>query len=112
MKLFRLFFILLATPLIADEVETLQELIETTQKNLEGQLQAMQELKAYKEMRGHFLADPDNGKLGTLMVRRAMKLFQELEAQHLAHLFPTEFVDELRFFTQVGEDALHRSKNR
>lgn len=109
---FLLIIAFLSSPLIADEIATLNELIEVTEKNLEHQKKTRELLIAFKQARLDFMNDPDNARKGTLMVRYAMELYREIEQQRLTHLFPPDFVYELQFFTEVGADGNHRQANR
>jgi len=96
-----LFSSLLAAP--QDEILVLEELINTTQSNLNAQQLLLKKMLEFKEAREAFLADPDSGKLATALVKRAMHLQAHLEKEHLAHLFSTDFLMELSFYNQVGK---------
>ncbi len=104
--------LLLSTSLLADEIETLKELIERTEKNLESQLHSLEILRAYKSAKAEFINDPDNARKGSVMVRYAMELYREIETQRLTHLFPADFVYELQFFNEVGSNGNHRQEKR
>ncbi len=96
----------LGLPLFADEVQTLKELMSTTQKSLEGQERVLEALIAFQKARIDFVENSDNARLGTVLVKTAMLLQREAEREHLTHLFSPDFLYELQFFNQVGEEAL------
>lgn len=95
-----LFSSLLAAP--QDEILVIEELIETTKKNLETQEELLKIVSAFNQAREAFLADPDSGRLATGLVKRAMVLQNYLDKEHLAHLFSNDFIRELAFYYQVG----------
>ena len=89
-----------------EEVLVIEELIETTQKNLRSQEALLQALNAYNHARDAYLADPDSGKKATLLVKRAIYLQSHLAKEHLSHLFSPDFLTELTFYNQVGKKQL------
>src|SRR5262249_30797883 len=97
---------LLATP--QEEIATLEQLVETTKKNLENQQDLLKLVRIYYSAREAYLADPDNGKLATALVKRAVALHQLLEQEHLSHLFAADFLSEVAFFNQVGRQHIGR----
>lgn len=106
-KLFLIISLLFA-PLFADEVEVLSELIDTTRQNLDGQIQAMELLRSFKRARGAFITDADNAQKGSVMVRFGVELLSEIEKQHITHLFPKDFVNELQFFNEMYHQQAKR----
>ncbi len=99
---------LLATP--QEEIATLEQLVEMSKKNLENQQLILKSVRNYASARENYLADPDNGKLATALVKRAVALSQLLEKEHLSHLFAPDFLSELSFYNQVGKQYLGRIK--
>jgi hypothetical protein len=89
-----------------EEVLVIEQLIETTQKNLINQKALLEKLRAYHQARDAFIGDPDSSKLATWLVKRAMHLHLHLEQAHLSHLFSTDFLTELSFYNQVGKHQL------
>jgi|GEM_PF-3266983 len=93
-------------PLKAEEaVEVVKQLIETTEKSLEDQRRLLGYLEEFYKARELFVADSNNTKAGAALVRAAMRINRELTEEHLAHLFSSEFLEEVRFFNQVGDRA-------
>lgn len=102
-----LFFLqLVAAP--QDEALIIQELINTTQKNLEAQQAVLKILVEYNTAREAFITDPDSSKLATRLVKKAMRLQNHIEQEHLAHLFSADFITELSFYNQVGKRLAHK----
>lgn len=98
-----LFFAFTAFPLIADEeIETIQELIAVTEKNLTTQKKLLTALVQFKHARADFIAEPTSGQLATRLVKSAMQVQRQIEKEHLAYLFPTDFLSEMQFYTRVG----------
>ncbi len=89
-----------------DEIETVKQLIETTRKNLSGQEHLLNALIQFKKARLAFCSNPTSASLATSLVKQAMILSKELEAESLSYLFSSNFLSEVYFFNQVGEEAL------
>ena len=106
-KLFLITF-LLFTPLFADEIDLLAELIELTEQNLEEQLHTMELLRTFKKAKLAFVVDADNAQKGTHMVRCAVGLLSEIEKQHLTQIFPKDFVNELQFYNKTYHQQTKR----
>ena len=105
---FLLVTLLLFSPLFAapqDEISVLEELIDTTKKNLEGQQALLKILFEFKEARDAFIQDPDSNRLATTLVKRAMRLQKQVEQEHLSHLFSADFLMELTFYNQIGKQV-------
>ncbi|NGX53533.1 MAG: hypothetical protein K1000chlam4_00245 [Chlamydiae bacterium] len=109
MKIFAFLFCCMALswPLLAhqDDLALLGELIEVTQSNLEEQKQLLSLMKRYEKTRDAFVGDWTSQKLAALLMREASLILKEVEKHHLAHLFSSEFMTEIRFFTEVREKA-------
>ncbi len=102
-----LLLLLLFFPLKAEEaIELVKQLIDTTQKSLDDQRRLFSHLEEFYQARGLFVEDGHNAKAGAALVRAAMRINKELDEEHLTHLFPSEFLEEIRFFNQVGSRAL------
>lgn len=91
-----------------DEITILLELIETSKKNLEEQKKLLKLIVDFKKAREAFITEPTSVKLAALLVKSAAEVSNEIEKSQLSYLFPTDFMTEIRFFTQVGEK--HASK--
>ena len=101
-----LLFMLCFFPLKAEEaIEVVKQLIETTEKSLNDQRRLLSQLEEFYHQRALFVEDSSDAKAGAALVRAAMRIQKELEKEHLAHLFSSEFLEEVRFFNQVGDRA-------
>ena len=93
-------------PLKAEEaLDTIKQLIATTEKSLDEQRSLLSLVEAFYQARALFVADSDDQKAAVTLVRAAMRVHRELENEHLSHLFSSEFLEEIRFFNQVGDRA-------
>ena len=72
-----LFSVMRAAP--QDEIVVVEQLIETTQKNLDTQQALLKKMVEFKDAREAFLANLESGKLATALVKRAMELNSHLE---------------------------------
>jgi hypothetical protein len=98
-----LFSTLIAAP--QNEISTIEELIETTKKNLDSQQKLLTMFVEFKEAREVFLADPYSGRAATMLVKRAMRLYTHMEKEHLTHLFSADLLTELAFYNQLGKQV-------
>lgn len=98
--------IFLTAPLLADvkqnEIETLHELICATKRNLCFQEKLLRDLIEFKKARASFIEDPTSARLATKLVKTATQFYVGLQQERLEHLFATDFLIELAFYTQVG----------
>ena len=93
-------------PLKAEEaVDIVKHLIDTSEKSLDDQRRLLTHLEEFYRARDLFVTDSNNSKAGAALVRSAMRINKELNEEHLSHLFPSEFLEEVRFFNQVGDKA-------
>lgn len=114
----KLLFIFLFSPLFAsdptsvidrDEIEIIQELVKVTQQKLTSHEKLLQQVIQFKKIRMQFIADPNSRKLATALVRSAEKINAEIQLQQLYYLFNEQFLKEIRFFAQVGQQAAAQS---
>ena len=92
-----------ATVVDQDEIEIVQSLIQATQKNLYEQQMLLKLVVEFKQTRASFVAQPTNRRLATALVKTAMSISRQIEQEHLTHLFSSDFLTEIRFFNQVGQ---------
>jgi hypothetical protein len=108
---FILLSLLLFSPLFGapqEEILVIEQLIETTKKNLEAQQTLLKLVLEVYQAREAFIADPESGKLATTLVKKAMSLHSHLEKEHLSHLFSSGFLEELAFYNRVGKQQYAR----
>lgn len=95
-------------PLKAEEeaILVMRELVQASEKNLENQRRLLAFLEEFYQARERFVQESTNAQLGSALVRAAMRVQKELEQEQLAHLFTPEFLEEIRFFNQMGNRAI------
>lgn len=104
-----LFILTLYVPVFGNEADTLQNLIQLTEKNLATQKNLLKAIRDYEEKQAAFIKDSNNGKLATQLVRSAMRVHTQIEKEHLQHLFSPDFLRDLRFFYEIGQKQLAHS---
>lgn len=99
-----IFFLLMSSALHAAdrEVEIVEGLIHVTTQNLQAQHTLLVAITRFKEARVAFVEEPTSRLLATRLVRAATAVHQQIEQEHLSHLFEKDFLSEIQFFTQVG----------
>ncbi len=88
-----------------DDLGLLDELIAMTQNNLEAQQQLHKLMESYQKTREAFVADSSSQKLAQMLVKEATQILQTIEKTHLSHLFSSDLMTEVRFFSKVGDQA-------
>lgn len=86
-----------------DEISVILELIDASKKNLEEQRKLLKLIVDFKKARESFISEPTSPRLATSLVKSAAAVSKEIEANQLTYLFSSDFLSEIRFFTQVGE---------
>ena len=99
-------FSLMGQPSIRDqdEITVLLELIEMSQKNLVEQQTLLKNILDFRKQRQAFVQEPTSNRLATALVRSAMRIQGEIDGNHLSHLFSKDFLTEVRFFAQGGQE--------
>jgi len=92
-----------------DELLVIEELIQTTKKNLDSQQKLHTLVVEFNQSREAFIANPDSGRLATALVKQAMRLYNYLQKEHVTHLFSSDFLSELAFYNQVGKQIARPS---
>lgn len=86
-----------------DEVIVLKRLIEVSKNNLLEQEELLKEVVLFKKKREDFIKDPTSAKLATMLVKTAVRLNEKIQKSHLTHLFSTSLLEEIKFFSEVGQ---------
>jgi mannose-1-phosphate guanylyltransferase len=86
-----------------EEIEVVQELVAVTEKSLAAQKELLIALVKLKQARSAFIEDPTSRKLATDVVKAAMLVQRQIENEHLAHLFSSDFLTEIQFYNQLGK---------
>lgn len=91
--------------LFADpEIAVVLELIESTQSHLNEQKDLLRALVEFKKKRDQFVAHPTSPKLATQLVLLATELHGQIEGKRLSYLFSSDFLTEIRYFTQLAQE--------
>ncbi|MCX6990374.1 MAG: hypothetical protein NTX49_04840 [Chlamydiae bacterium] len=116
-RLFSLLLILPALPLRAelstnieekslsiarDEVEAISQLIQEQQRHLDRQIEIREVMKNFQHQKGEFAQGKQTQKHAIAMVSSAREILAGINEQHIAHLFPAEYLEELVFFSSVA----------
>lgn len=88
---------------VGNELQSIDNLIEVTQENLERQKHLKVLVKEYLQVREHFIENMDDNQLALRMLALANQLSEEIENQHLLHLFDQEFIGELHICNQISQ---------
>ncbi len=86
-----------------EDIEILRELISSTQKSLTAQKELLTALVKLKNARSAFIEDPESRKHATELVKAAILIQKQIENEHLAHLFSSDFLTEIHFFNQLAK---------
>lgn len=85
-----------------DPLRTLDDLMALTERSLNDQKQLRRQLVEYYKVKARYLQDPQNKDNIVQMIKAAHQVQQIIEAQHLAYVFDSELLDELKFFSQIA----------
>lgn len=85
-----------------DEIRTLDTLIASTTKQLETQKQLKKLMLQFREQQEAFVQGEESKTLAGQMVRTARQIHELITANHIEHLFPKDYLDELNFFSSIA----------
>ena len=92
-----------------DEIKTVEQLIETTGRQLEGQKHLRELMLQFKKQKEEFVQGNQTKSHAGRMVRTARQIYEMIAANHLEHLFAKDYLDELTFFSSIaGKSAVTR----
>lgn len=87
---------------IANELQTLDRLINATQTSLEKQRELKSAIADYQKLQELYLKNDQDRELLFRMVKSAHKILNEIKENHLLHVFSPDFISELTLFSQVA----------
>lgn len=87
---------------IRDEIEAVERLIEEQQKHLARQLELKDMMKEFQQQKEEFMQGKQTQKHAIAMVSNARDILASINEEHIAHLFPAEYLEELVFFSSVA----------
>jgi cell fate (sporulation/competence/biofilm development) regulator YlbF (YheA/YmcA/DUF963 family) len=89
-------------PLGIRELETLDNYISVMEKNLEQSQKLKSDIEKYLILQERFAHKQGDKDLCFKMVKAAQQIMKKIEEQHLSHVFDSEFLKELSFFSQLA----------
>jgi GTP1/Obg family GTP-binding protein len=119
-KLYRLFLLLLTLSIIPlraelstnieekslstsrDEVEAISQLIQEQQRHLDREIELKELMQTFQLQKGEFAQGKQTQKHAIAMVSTAREILAGINEEHIAHLFPAEYLEELVFFSSVA----------
>lgn len=86
----------------ADEVETIEHLVQATEKNLEKQKELLKSLEAFKLARERFRRE-ESKEAAADVINLACNIKELLEENHLSGLFKAEFLSEVQVISKMAQ---------
>jgi len=84
------------------ETTIMRHLINNTAQQLEIQKEILQLMEVFQQQRKEFAEGAQSKGHASQMVRTARQIYESLQAHHLEHLFPADYVEELLFFSSIA----------
>lgn len=85
-----------------DEVKIVDQLIESTIKQLDMEKHLKTLMIQFKDQKELFVqGDQTKGHAGQ-MIRTARQIYEIISANHIEHLFPKDYLEELTFFSSIA----------
>ncbi|MBS0620726.1 MAG: hypothetical protein JSS61_04635 [Verrucomicrobia bacterium] len=92
-----------------DEVAIVDDLILVTTRQLETQKQLRSLMLDFQKQQEEFVQGNQSKVHAKEMVRTARQIYEMISANHIQHLFPNAYLEELSFFSSIaGKTALSR----
>lgn len=92
-----------------DEIKAIDQLIKATTQQLEMQKQLKELMLQFNKQRETFVQGDQTKTQAGRLVRTARQIYEMITANHLEHLFPQDYLDELTFFSSIaGKTAVSR----
>ncbi len=85
-----------------DEVAVVTRLIQTTAEQLTTEQHLKELMISFKQERESFAAGDYSKKRASQMVRYARDILQIITDLHVQHLFPNEYLEEIKVFTSIA----------
>ena len=85
-----------------DEVEAISQLIREQQRHLDREIELKELMQTFQLQKGEFAQGKQTQKHAIAMVSTAREILAGINEEHIAHLFPAEYLEELVFFSSVA----------
>lgn len=89
-----------------DEVSSLENLIATNEKHLSAQKQLKDKMKLFQKQKEEFMLGNQSKSHAFSMVSNAREILTVVKEEHLSYLFPTEYLEELIFFSSIAAKSV------
>lgn len=85
-----------------DEVASLENLIAANEKHLLAQKHLKDKMKLFQKQKEEFMLGNQSKSHAFSMVTNAREILTAIREEHLSYLFPTEYLEELIFFSSIA----------
>jgi hypothetical protein len=85
-----------------NEIDAISLLIQDQQRHLDRQIELQNLMKLFKQQKEEFMAGKQTQKHAMSMVLTAREILQGINDEKIAYLFPSEYLEELVFFSSVA----------
>lgn len=85
-----------------EDLRLMDNLICATEVQLRKQKHIAVEIHEFTKIRDQLVAQPDNLRLATEVVKVAHQLLENIQDNHMTELFTRDFMDELHFFSELN----------
>lgn len=85
-----------------DEVEAISKLIDEQMKHLRKETELKELMVLFRSQKEEFLAGKQTQKHARAMVATAREILEGINIEHIAHLFPADYLEELVFFASIA----------
>jgi len=89
--------------LASDELSMLDHLIGATEQSLQNERQLRQLIINYQELQEKYLHNTQDTEQLFQLVKTAHHVLNNIEENHLTHLFSSEFINELKLLSQIAK---------
>ena len=85
-----------------DEVSAVEELISVTKDKLAEEEKLKKLLLDFRLCRAQFSHNSESKELAFKLVSTARKILEIVKNEHLEHLFPSDYLEEITFFSSIA----------
>ena len=89
-------------PLHKDELQILEKLIEVNEIRIFAQKNLKEQMKLFQKQKAEFAEGNQSQKHAFIMVSTARDILGRIKKEHLAYLFPSDYLEELVFFSSIA----------
>ena len=89
-----------------DEVSSLEHLIEANEKHISTQKQLKEKMQLFQKQKEEFLRGNQSKSHAFAMVSNAREILTMIKEEHLSYLFPTDYLEELIFFSSIAAKSI------